>query len=366
MIPHLSRKALEPSIPNLTADILHEMTPLDSIVILGAGNLGRRVARAVKPEVFCDNNPSLWGKFVDGISVESPAAAVRRFPNSTFVVAIWHPSRREGIIDRISQLKGLGAQHAIPFTALLSEYGDQLLPHLLWARPPYYTEHADDIARGRALLDSAGRAEFDRQMRLRMGDHSGQVIDPGAQYFPADLFRLSDSEVFIDCGAYDGDTIAEFRQVSGNQFARIVAFEPDPSNFALLQASVDGDRRISIQPYATGARREMLRFTVTGTGSHISSAGACEVEAVTLDEALSGIAPTYVKFDIEGSEPDALNGARETIARHRPKLAVCVYHAPDHLWSIPRQLHELLPDSRLTLRTYNADGLDCVCYCIPN
>ena len=351
---------------DLSAGILPEMTPLGSIVILGAGNLGRRVARAVTPEVFCDNNSSLWGRFVDGIPVESPAAAVRRFPNSTFVVAIWHPSRSEGMLDRISQLKELGAQHVIPFTALLPEYGDHLLPHLLWARPGYYAEHDGDIARGRALLDPTGRAEFDRQMRLRMGDHSGQVIDSGSQYFPNDLFRLSDSEVFIDCGAYDGDTIAEFRQVSRDQFAQIIAFEPDPSNFALLQASVEGDDRISIQPYATGARRETLRFSVTGTGSHISSVGDCEIEAIALDEALSGIAPTYVKFDIEGSEPDALNGARETIVRHRPKLAVCVYHAPDHLWSIPQQLHELLPDSRLTLRTYNADGLDCVCYCIPD
>ena len=89
------------------------------------------------------------------------------------------------------------------------------------------------------------------------------------------------------------------------------------------------------------------------------------MEIVTLDEALEGVAPTYLKFDIEGSELDALEGGQETIRRHRPKLAVCVYHAPDHLWRIPLRLHELMPDSCLTLRTYNADGFDCVCYCIP-
>ena len=50
-----------------------------------------------------------------------------------------------------------------------------------------------------------------------------------------------------------------------------------------------------------------------GTGARVSSAGTCEVQAITLDEALDGIAPTYMKFDIEGSEPDALEGGRETL-----------------------------------------------------
>jgi hypothetical protein len=86
---------------------------------------------------------------------------------------------------------------------------------------------------------------------------------------------------------------------------------------------------------------------------------------MTLDEVLSGVAPTYMKLDIEGSEPAALEGGRSTIVQHRPKMAVCLYHAPDHLWRIPLRLAELLPDSRLTLRTYSADGWECVCYCMP-
>jgi hypothetical protein len=132
-----------------------------------------------------------------------------------------------------------------------------------------------------------------------------------------------------------------------------------------LKSTVNGDPRINVQPYATDARRKSVRFAAGGTSARISSAGTCEVQAISLDEALDGIAPTYMKFDIEGSEPDALEGGRETIARHRPKMAVCLYHAPDHLWRIPLRLNELLPESRLTMRTYCADGFECVCYCIP-
>jgi FkbM family methyltransferase len=336
------------------------------IVCFGAGNLGRRLARAVHPVLFCDNNPSLWHTHIDGIPVQAPKAAVERYPDARFVVAIWYPSRSETMIDRLNLLKSLGASNVVPFTALLAEFGDLLAPHMLWERPAYYAAHQEEIARARALFDDEGRREFDRQMRLRLGDFSAQVIDLSMQYFPEGLFGLSQSEILVDCGAYDGDTIAIFRKRTGDHFNRIIAFEPDPGNFGALQDAVNGDRRITLQPYATGARRETLRFAVgSGVASRISSTGSCEVEAIALDEALNGIAPTYMKFDIEGSEAEALEGARETISRHRPKMAVCLYHLPDHLWSIPLRLNELLPNSLFSMRTYASDGFECVCYCIP-
>jgi FkbM family methyltransferase len=337
-----------------------------SVVCFGAGNLGRRVARAVHPILFCDNDPSLWHTEIDGIPVESPKTAVERYPHATFVVAIWNPSRSETMMDRLNLLKSLGALTVVPFTALLAEFGDTLAPHMLWERPAYYASRQQDIARARALFDEEGRQEFDRQLRLRSGDFSGQVIDPGIQYFPEGLFTLSQSEVFVDCGAYNGDTIAVFRGVTGDHFHRIIAFEPDPGNFEALREAVNGDRRITLQPYATGAHRQTLRFAVGGgVASRISPIGDCEVEAIALDEALDGIAPSYMKFDIEGSEAEALEGGRETIAHHRPKMAVCLYHVPDHLWSIPLRLNELLPNSLFSMRTYASDGFECVCYCIP-
>jgi len=342
------------------------MTVSAPIVSFGAGNLGRRIARAVNPILICDSNPSLWGRVVEGTPVESPKTAIQRYPDATFVVAIWNPSRTEGTKELMNHLRSMGARNVVPFTALLPEYGDLLLPHLLWERTDYYRQYQEEIGRTRALLDVAGQQEFDRQMRLRMGDFSDQVVDSGVTYFPADLFQLSRNEVFVDCGAYDGDTIAAFRKVTGDHFDRIIAFEPDPKNFAALKSAVNGDPRIALEPYATSARRETLRFVAgDGVGSRVSSAGTLEIESITLDEALDGITPTYIKFDIEGSEPDALKGGRKTIARDRPKMAVCLYHAPDHLWSIPLRLNELLPNSRFTLRTYYADGFDCVCYCIP-
>jgi FkbM family methyltransferase len=208
--------------------------------------------------------------------------------------------------DRIQVLKSLGAVSVVPFYRLLVEYRDLLLPNLFWEQPEYYKQHSNEIRLGKALLDAKGQEEFDRQMRLRLGDFSGQVIDSETQYFPKDIVRIDQNEVFVDCGAYDGDTIEDFRTFTNDHFERIVAFEPDPDNFEALRSAVRGESRIAVKPYAIGGRRETLRFAIGGTGARISSTGTCEVQAISLDEALEGIAATYIKLDIEGSEPDAL------------------------------------------------------------
>lgn len=333
-------------------------------VIFGAGNLGRRVAGIVSPVLFCDSNRKLWGSSINGIPVESPNKAVDLYPDATFIVAIWNPSSTEGMLDRIAYLKSLGAKRIIPFTELFEEHAERMLPNLLWEKRDYYAGHEDAIREARSLLNETSRQEFDRQLRLRQGEFDGQYIDPGVQYFPAEV-RLSNEEVFIDCGAFDGDSISHFSRATGNRFQRIVAFEPDPVNLAALRHATDGDSRITIQPFAIGARKYTAHFTVAGLGSHLEEGGDFEVQVTTLDDALFDCVPTYIKFDIEGSELEALNGGEQTIRRHRPKLAVCAYHVPDHLWRIPLRLHELLPDAELSLRTYNADGFDCVCYSLP-
>ncbi|MCP5110258.1 MAG: FkbM family methyltransferase, partial [bacterium] len=50
-----------------------------------------------------------------------------------------------------------------------------------------------------------------------------------------------------------------------------------------------------------------------------------------------------IKMDIEGAEPKALAGAKKTLAKHQPKLAVSAYHADDHSTAIPRAVFEANP-----------------------
>lgn len=57
----------------------------------------------------------------------------------------------------------------------------------------------------------------------------------------------------------------------------------------------------------------------------------------------------FIKMDIEGSEAAALQGAAQTLARHRPRLAISAYHMPADLWELPALIRELNPGYRFFL-----------------
>jgi hypothetical protein len=115
-----------------------------------------------------------------------------------------------------------------------------------------------------------------------------------------------------------------------------------------------------------GSRRETVRFHADGTPeSAVSGGEGMDVEAVALDEFLHDWGPTYIKMDIEGSEPEALIGAQDLIRCNRPALAICVYHKSEHLWHIPLLLRSFSKEYRLFLRPHDYEGWDLVCYGIP-
>ena len=87
--------------------------------------------------------------------------------------------------------------------------------------------------------------------------------------------------------------------------------------------------------------------------------------AETIDALVEGSRPTFVKLDIVGFETEALVGARATIDRHGPILAVCVYHRQRDLWEIPLRLKAWRGDYALFLRPHNEEGWDLVCYAVP-
>ncbi|WP_286153226.1 FkbM family methyltransferase, partial [Sporofaciens musculi] len=73
---------------------------------------------------------------------------------------------------------------------------------------------------------------------------------------------------------------------------------------------------------------------------------------------------TYIKMDIEGSEIPALEGARNIITKHKPKLAICSYHMLDDLWNIPMKIHEICPDYKFYIRCHTPVLYDKVLYAV--
>ena len=70
----------------------------------------------------------------------------------------------------------------------------------------------------------------------------------------------------------------------------------------------------------------------------------------------------FIKMDIEGSEPAALEGARETILRFRPKLAIAIYHKASDFVGIPNWILDLNIGYRIFIDHFTIHSEETVCF----
>ncbi len=347
------------------------------LVLFGAGNLGRKVLRCIRsigvePLAFADNGQSKWGSKVDGVPVLSPKDAAAQYGASAlFLVTIWslghfYPESR-------AMLEHLGCTRVESTTSLRWKFADQLLPDFCQDLPHKLYEQAAEVRKAASLwADDSSRREYLNHVKWRaLGDQN--ALGPPVKeesYFLDSLYRIDDQEVFVDCGAYTGDTAEQVIR-RNPAFAQIVAIEADPTNFGrltkwigTLEAPVAS--RISALNVAVGAKRGQLRFQASGDeGAKLSTEGDVVVECIPIDDLSSEAGPTFIKMDIEGAELDALEGARRSIQTHHPILSICVYHKQNDLWRIPLFIHALVEDYRLFLRPHDVDGWQLVCYAVP-
>jgi FkbM family methyltransferase len=355
----------------------YSAAPSGEIVLFGAGGLGRRTLSGLRkvgfePLAFSDNNSRLWNTSIDGITVLSPEVAARRYgTRATFVITTWSALGTDRMAEREEQLRGLGCERVVPFPPLFWKYPDALLPHYTVDVPHKVHEQADQVLAACSLwADDASRREYLAQLRFRLYGEFNCLPGPVQHtiYFPTDLWHPIDNEVFVDCGAYDGDTITSLLEQPQARPPSIFSFEPDPDNFAKLTATVAGLPQrgsIVLQQAAVGTRAGTVTFAASAGAASCVGMGELGVKCVALDEALCDAEPTYIKMDIEGSELQALAGAEKLIRRHAPLLAISAYHRQDDLWRIPLFIRSLNRQYRLFLRPHRIEGWDLVCYAVP-
>ena len=154
--------------------------------------------------------------------------------------------------------------------------------------------------------------------------------------------------VFLDIGAYDGDTAREFASACPD-YEKIYAFEPDEKNYKKLCANVSSLRGVECVNAAVGEYDGTVRFAAgRGRGSKADKAGR-EIRAVKIDGFVKGRV-TNLKCDAEGADMQALCGAVNTIYTQSPAVKCAVYHRAYDIIDIPLWLRRQEPGARLYLR----------------
>ncbi len=350
----------------------------NKFVIFGAGELGIKVlktlvAAELRPLAFLDNNTKLEQSSLENISILHPYVAKEVLdPNVLVILAVFNTYKPR------DQLKSLGFTRIIHCANMFAGMPDLSLPYVCLDDTDVVFQSAAEINSAFELMeDETSRELFVAQIRYRLFMDFDRVLRPqtkemrDSEYFPSNLYQFLDDEVLVDCGAFSGDTVSRFLKIRNENFKKIYAFEPDPTNYYLLNKYVEDLPKITGAKIETlnqgvGNKEGLVKFHSNGTvRSWASNDGSDVVSIVRLDDALSKEPPTLIKMDIEGGEIEALLGCERIISGHNPVLAICVYHASHHLWSIPLLIKNLNDEYRIFLRAHAEDCWDVTCYAIP-
>lgn len=212
------------------------------------------------------------------------------------------------------------------------------------------------------LSDELSKEIFVAHINSRIaGDYSeiSKYDEHGKYGYDFELLGLSSNEVFVDCGAFDGDTIKEFLDYTGGKYSKIFAFEPDETNKKKLEAKTIGQSNIVVVSKGVGNKNGVERFYNDGSlySNFVDSGlwgGASrrdvykdiecfiEVPICRIDDELSDEPVSFIKMDIEGSELSALLGASEIIKKNHPKLAICVYHKSEDMFTCVNYINSIV------------------------
>lgn len=187
------------------------------------------------------------------------------------------------------------------------------------------------------------------------------------QYFLPDLVHWNRSECIMDGGAYIGDTVEEFLQKKGTVADyKVYAWEPDNENFSALKKNYAGDPHvIPVNKGMYSCKGTMCFSSGSGEGSHITDEGNIEIAVDTIDNVAGTDKVTFIKMDIEGCELEALKGAAHQIKSNKPRLAICLYHKQEDIWTIPQYIYSINPSYKFYLRTHAIMPTELVLFCLP-
>lgn len=325
-----------------------------SIVLYGMGNGADKILRVcdaygIVVSDFFASDGFVRGHQFHGKTVLSYTDIRQKYGDGNFIILV---SFATSLPDVMTFIRNISTQNEL-YVPDVPVFGEELF------NKAFCTTHADDLEAARNLLaDKRSREVFDAVIRYRLGgrieDLEASVCDP--HEVMQNLLHPERYRITADLGAYNGDTVQELLSFAPN-VEQVYALEPDTRTFRKLSDYAVKEARCQVKPVNACAwnQQTILSFDASGNRNANVNTGAKkvrQVQALTLDEVVGDTQVDYIKYDVEGSEFEALEGSLSTIQRCRPELLISLYHRSADLFFLPLYLHKIIPESRFFLRRF--------------
>lgn len=355
-----------------------EISKQDKIIIYGAGNFGKLCAQILRKHQytlvgFIDKEKYKEVKEVESLPVFAPEDEFILKDKEKIICII-------GIFNAYVDLSEIEQDLKSYFRVVINplmffDYFSNDIGDYFWlSNKENYNNHKDRLKKAYNLLDDDySKKLFKNILEYRFSNKLSKLIKPqnvATQYFPRDIDCDFPPLKFVDCGAYIGDTVLNIF-ASDLTIDSYIGFEPDIENFIKLSSNLNKNAKNEcfIYPCGVYSKSKQLKFNAgQGSGSFISNSGEEVINVVSLDEVVINKEINFIKMDIEGAEVEALLGAKNTIKKYQPILAISAYHKHDDLWTILETINEFCSSGeyKYFIRMYEYNGFEIVYYAIPN
>ena len=338
------------------------------IIMYGMGDGAEKIMAVfeqlgIKPAGFMASDEFVRGHSFMGYQVHKLSEIQELYED--FIIVVCFGSSLPPVMDRLYELDGQYELYAPDVPVAGEELFDE----------EYLEANAHKLAKVKKMLaDEQSRKVLEDIISFKL---TGDIKLLKGCETPADegwsLLKIGRQETYVDLGAYNGDTVDKFLRLTNREFEHIYALEPDSRSFNRMVRRNYALGRGIFHPLNAAAWNEdtTLQFrnsggrSSTATSSRYGRGRVLPVQAIKVDTLLEGKKATLLKFDVEGSEREALEGARETISKHRPKLILSVYHRSSDLLELPLKIRELNGSYKLYLRHHPyIPAWDVNLYCV--
>lgn len=239
--------------------------------------------------------------------------------------------------------------------------------------PPFIMDFKDDFLENKSryqetynlLSDDKSKEVFEKVINFKISfDLSfmkGFTNNFDEQYFDKDLIPNIKNITFVDGGAYVGDTLPNIIQNFPN-YKKIYCIEPNDLHIKIAKRDFSTQRDIEF--INCGLGKEKIEINQAQETQDICAHDYQAININTIDNLIKEKVD-FIKLDIEGAEQDAIIGAKETILKNHPILAICIYHKAQDWYKVPQLVLSVRNDYKVFIRHYMEGIYETVMYFIP-